>query len=82
MVVVIINATPVSWENYRMPVPEAGTYRPILDSDAVEFGGEGRSVDSVTSAENESGGEELVLTLAPLSAIWLKVGSGPEAPMG
>lgn len=38
----VCNFTPVVWgEGYRVGVPNAGTYKEILNSNAVEFGGNG-----------------------------------------
>jgi 1,4-alpha-glucan branching enzyme len=38
---VVINATPVPREGYRMGVEESGFYRELLNTDAVEYGGSG-----------------------------------------
>lgn len=38
---VVINFTPVVYENFICGVPEPGTYREVFNSDAVEFGGTG-----------------------------------------
>ena len=37
----VFNCTPVPREAYWLGVPEAGTYRKVLDSDAARFGGSG-----------------------------------------
>ncbi|MBE6577140.1 MAG: 1,4-alpha-glucan branching protein GlgB [Ruminococcaceae bacterium] len=40
-VIVLINFTPVTYEDYRIGVPEAGLYREILNSDDERYGGSG-----------------------------------------
>ncbi len=39
--VVLINFTPVAYEDYKLGVPTQGNYREVLNSDAEEFGGSG-----------------------------------------
>ena len=38
---VVVNFTPVSYENYEIGVSRAGSYEEILNSDDVRFGGSG-----------------------------------------
>ena len=40
-VIVLINFTPVVYEDYRLGVPEAGIYRELLNSDDERYGGSG-----------------------------------------
>ena len=37
----ILNMTPMKWENYVVPVPKAGEYKLVLNSDEERFGGFG-----------------------------------------
>jgi 1,4-alpha-glucan branching enzyme len=37
--VVVCNITPSVWKNYRLGVPQAGTYRERLNTDAAHYGG-------------------------------------------
>jgi 1,4-alpha-glucan branching enzyme len=39
--VCITNFSPVPHENYQLPLPTAGVWREILNTDAVAFGGSG-----------------------------------------
>lgn len=48
---VICNFTPVSRENYRLGVPEAGTYRPVFCSDDVRYGGTGQCAAPAVSQD-------------------------------
>ncbi len=41
MITVLINFTPMAYENYRLGVPFGGAYREILNSDDERFGGSG-----------------------------------------
>jgi 1,4-alpha-glucan branching enzyme len=73
---VVVNATPVVRHGYRLGVPTSGTYRPILNSDAEEFGGSG----CVLNANIESHGigahgrnHSIEVDLPPLAVLILKV---------
>ena len=39
----ILNMTPMKWENYVVPVPKAGEYKLVLNSDEERFGGFGKT---------------------------------------
>ena len=61
-----------SFEDYRFPAP-AGTYRTILDSDAIEYGGHGRNQPgqihhSIVDAKTDTGPPHLSLYLPSRSA--------------
>jgi len=73
-VVVAINATPVVRDGYRIGVPQAGTYREVLNTDSHFYGGS--NVGNGGSVETEAvavhGFEQsLELTLPPLGALYL-----------
>jgi len=73
-VVVAINATPVVRDGYRIGVPQAGTYREVLNTDSYFYGGSnvgnGGSVETAPIASH--GFEQsLELTLPPLGALYL-----------
>jgi 1,4-alpha-glucan branching enzyme len=65
-----LNFTPEPRPGYVLRVPTPGTYRELLDTDAVGFGGSG-----ITNGSIASRGTELVVTLPPLAAIWLQPGA-------
>jgi 1,4-alpha-glucan branching enzyme len=75
IVIVILNFTPVPRENYRIGVPEAGTYREILNSDSEFYAGSNVS-NGVNIASQEiscmNRACSLSLTLPPLAGIVLK----------
>jgi 1,4-alpha-glucan branching enzyme len=67
-VLVIANMTPVTREGYRLPVPQNGRWREILNSDAKQYGGSG--VGNFGGAVAVDG--HVTLTLPPLATILLQ----------
>jgi 1,4-alpha-glucan branching enzyme len=75
LLVVILNATPVIRENYRIGVPHPGFYEEILNTDAENYGGSnaGNLGGQYASDQGAQGRpHSLSLTLPPLAAIFLK----------
>ena len=75
VVIVAANFGPSARERYRLGVPAPGLYRPILDSDAVEYGGAGTPVPSELEAVAEHHGGRpayLELTLPPLAVLYFR----------
>ncbi|HEX5614130.1 MAG TPA: 1,4-alpha-glucan branching protein GlgB [Acidimicrobiia bacterium] len=73
-VLVVANLTPVPRGDYRIGVPVAGTWRELLNSDDLRFGGAGNhSVGTVTAETVPSHGrsQSLSLTLPPLGLVVL-----------
>ncbi|PSJ61397.1 1,4-alpha-glucan branching protein GlgB [Pseudaminobacter soli (ex Li et al. 2025)] len=72
-VAVISNFTPVPREDYRLPLPEAGKWREIVNTDASDYGGSGRGngglVEAVAGADGNIHG---TLLLPPLATIMLE----------
>ena len=75
-IVVVCNLTPVERSDYRIGVPEAaGKYKVVLNSDDLEFGGEGKgSKDKIKVEKKPMHGFEqsIKLDLPGLSTIYLK----------
>ncbi len=73
-VVVVCNFTPVVRENYRIGVPEAGSYEELINTDDAKYGGSGVSNGKGKAEEKPSHGQphSISLTLPPLSAMVLK----------
>ena len=67
-VAVISNLTPVLHENYRVPLPQGGQWREILNSDAGEYGGSGKGNMGMVGARD--GAAHVVLP--PLATIMLE----------
>ena len=73
--VVLINFDPRNFEEFRVGVPVAGTYREVFNSDAVEYGGSG--VINTGDAKSEdvpwNGREQsIVIRVPPLAGIALR----------
>ncbi len=47
----VINMTPMTWENYRVPVPRNKKYRLLLNSDEERFAGRGGYIPEEIAAE-------------------------------
>lgn len=71
---VILNFTPIVRHDYRLGVPQPGTYLEIFNSDSVEFGGSNvintprPTLDTPWQGQSSS----IELTLPPLGAVFLK----------
>ncbi|NNF29559.1 MAG: 1,4-alpha-glucan branching enzyme, partial [Gemmatimonadetes bacterium] len=78
--VVAVNFTPTPWEDFRLAVPFPGTYRVLLNSDDVGFGGGGVLAEEGLESEAEpvhGKDHSIRLTVPPYGVLFLK-GPGPE----
>lgn len=76
-VVVVLNFTPVPRNGYRIGVPEAGTYRELLNSDSELYGGGNAGNGLGLQAENTPWmglPYSLVITAPPLAGIIVQKG--------
>jgi 1,4-alpha-glucan branching enzyme len=71
-VAVVSNFTPVPREGYRLPLPAAGRWREILNTDAGLYGGSGMGNLGGVEAQAEGGRAVASVTLPPLATIWLE----------
>ncbi|WP_394890819.1 1,4-alpha-glucan branching protein GlgB [Mesorhizobium sp. AaZ16] len=72
-VAVISNFTPVPRENYRIPLPSAGRWREVMNTDAADYGGSGKGNAGVIVATEGAGGEVSgTMLLPPLATIMLE----------
>ena len=78
--VVVLNMTPVYRENYHLPVPQAGQYRYVLNTDEGRFGGWSHEVGDPQAWEEPLLGQpaRLSLNLPPLSALVLELDHGEQ----
>jgi 1,4-alpha-glucan branching enzyme len=79
-IAVVCNFTPVPRLNYRIGVPRGGYWREILNSDAVEHGGNGHgNLGGVEASPIGCHGRpySLNLTIPPLGAVFLKSDGRP-----
>ena len=72
-IVSITNFSPVPQEHYSLPMPLAGRWREIINTDSVEFGGSGVCNTEIIAHPHERDGfpAEATLRLPPLATIWL-----------
>lgn len=72
-IVIVCNFQPIERNNYRIGVPEKGTYKEVFNSDDKKFGGSGiTNGKSVKSEEIAMHGYEqsIEITLPPLSVLY------------
>lgn len=74
-VLIACNFTPVARPGYRFGVPRAGTYKELLSSDAVEFGGTGLHNPPIRAKKKAAHGQEysIEVTLPPMSTVYFSV---------
>lgn len=74
-IIVILNFTPVIRENYRIGVPEKGSYEIIFNSDSDYYSGSNAGSHSIVYSESitwMNKANSICLTLPPLAALILK----------
>ncbi|MGE3842665.1 MAG: 1,4-alpha-glucan branching protein GlgB [Vicinamibacterales bacterium] len=74
-IVVVVNFTPVSRHGYRVGVPEAGTYRELLNSDADVYGGSNVGNAGFVSTQPQPAHghpQSLQLVLPPLATLYFQ----------
>ena len=78
-VAVITNFTPMPRDRYKLPLPFAGRWREILNTDASAYGGSGHgNGGSVMASEPGSHGQpaSALVSLPPMATIFLQYGDG------
>ncbi|MGN6772308.1 MAG: 1,4-alpha-glucan branching protein GlgB [Rhizobiaceae bacterium] len=71
-VAVVCNFTPVPRSGYSVPLPHAGNWREILNTDAHDYGGSGMGNNGVVRAAAEGKAASALMTLPPLSTIMIE----------
>ncbi len=71
-VAVVSNMTPVPRVGYGLPLPTAGRWREILNTDSSLYGGSGTGNMGGVTASTGPDGTAAWLTLPPLATIWLQ----------
>jgi len=74
VMVCAMNFSPVPQERYQIPLPAAGTWREVLNSDDLKYGGSGVINGDVIAdlVPNRGQPASARLRLPPLGAIWLE----------
>jgi 1,4-alpha-glucan branching enzyme len=69
--IVLINFCPLSYEEYRIGVPEAGSYRLVFNSDESLYGGSGQKVKKTMKAGKTAfhGQKQSITVTVPPSAM-------------
>ena len=74
---VVSNFTPVPRAGYGLPLPRAGRWREILNTDAAVYGGTGvGNMGGVDARRTASTASARCVTLPPLATIWLEFEPG------
>lgn len=76
-VIIVLNFTPVLRHDYRIGVPQAGSYHELFNSDAACYGGSNNGNGAGLHTENVAWmnrNQSLVITLPPLAGLILKLG--------
>ena len=71
--VCVANFSPVPHENYLLPLPHAGQWHEILNTDLPEFGGSGVSNQIINAVEEETRGfaARAEIRVPPLATLWI-----------
>ena len=65
----VLNMTPMMWEDYKVSVPKKKKYKLVLNSDALEYGGNGNALPAELGAEaDEDGKYSVTFDLPPYCA--------------
>jgi 1,4-alpha-glucan branching enzyme len=73
-IAVITNFTPVPREDYRVPLPTAGKWREVMNTDAAEYGGSGKGNGGMIEAiAGKDGAIHAAMLLPPLATIMLEL---------
>src|SRR6056297_1313641 len=72
-VAVVCNMAPVRREAYRIGVPQGGTWREVLNTDAADYGGTGVANETLRASDEGMHGlpNSISLVLPPLGSIFL-----------
>jgi 1,4-alpha-glucan branching enzyme len=81
-VAVVSNFTPVPRPNYGLPLPHAGRWREVLNSDAEHYGGSGIGNMGAVTAVSGATGTGAFVSLPPLATIFLEYDPGGETATG
>ncbi len=80
-ILIVLNHTPVTRLDYRIGVPQSGTYEVVLNSDSEEFDGSGAGTTEHVKSESvkqHGRDESVLLDLPPLGALFLKLPSNVD----
>ncbi|MDD6042227.1 MAG: 1,4-alpha-glucan branching protein GlgB [Eubacteriaceae bacterium] len=73
--IVVINFTPATYDNFRVGVPKKGMYKEVFNSDLAEYGGSGVSNKELVKSEDiplHGMEDSVAIKLPPLGGVILK----------
>ncbi len=74
-IAVVTNFTPVPRDGYRLPLPRAGQWREIMNTDAAQYGGTGRgNMGGINAGSQASHGEpaSALVSIPPLATLFFE----------
>ena len=72
---IVSNFTPLMYLDYKLPIPDAGSYQEIFNSDNSEFGGSGQLVTEKLFTQPEEGAsfdQSITIKIPPMATIIFK----------
>lgn len=74
-IIIVCNFCPVKREKYKIGVPYAGTYIPVLNSEDEKYGGSGENLKKLRSKKSSSHGYDnsIELEIPPMSTVFYTV---------
>jgi 1,4-alpha-glucan branching enzyme len=73
-IAVITNFTPVARDDYRVPLPTAGKWREVMNTDASDYGGSGKGNGGLVEAvAGKDGAVHATMLLPPLATVMLEL---------
>ena len=74
VIVSVTNFSPVPHESYQLPLPRAGQWQEVLNTDLLKFGGSDVHNASITAHEENFKGfpARATLRIPPLATVWIK----------
>jgi 1,4-alpha-glucan branching enzyme len=70
--IVILNFTPVTYYDFEVKVPKEGEYVEVLNSDSLEFGGSGQTIEGSLFTSNDGDSFKIKTKVPPLAVTVLR----------
>ena len=73
-IISITNFSPVPHEHYRLPLPQGGAWKELVNTDDMKFGGSGVTNQQLLASNEGHRGfaHSVLLRVPPLATVWLK----------
>ena len=74
LLIFVLNFTPITYYDFEVKVPHAGEYEEVLNSDSIEFGGSGQTLEgSVFTSEEDCNSFKIKVKVPPLAVTVLRL---------